>query len=109
MSKQYTAQIGVYTLGLLNKNIDELKRLDGDEIAERVSFLDDHDRSDSDWVRIGSATVTFTFDDDKTVIANQVAGLRGNLKRMRAEHQRQEARLEDSIQKLLALENEVTA
>ncbi len=109
MSKQYTAQIGVYTLGLLNKNIDELKRLDGNEIAERVNFLYDRDHGGSDWVRIGSATVTFTLDDDKTVVANQVAGLRGNLKRMRAEHQRQQALLEDRIQQLLALENEVTA
>ena len=78
------------------------------ELVGSVQFQN-IDMSRDGWTRVGTAEVSITLDDRKTVTANQVAMLQSQLKEMRAEHQQAQNRLTKQIQELLAIDNEAEA
>lgn len=78
------------------------------ELAELKDATELHfsncDMTSSGWTYIGTATISVeVITDTETLVANKVEALRGEVQKIRAEAQVQVTRLEDQIQKLLAI------
>lgn len=73
--------------------------------ANRFAFTDPNsDMKSAGWTEIGEATITIkvTFNEEQ-MVANKVATLRAQVSKLRAEAEFEATRLEDQIQKLLAI------
>lgn len=68
----------------------------------------EHYKSDPSWLHVGSTEVTTTIIEGEELTAERVAGLRAQVKSIRAEAEARATAIEGEIQKLLAIEH-VTA
>lgn len=108
MSKQAKGTVNVWLSSGMYTKPSELQKLDDKELFDLL-FFQNSDMSSCGWTRVGTAEISITLNDCKTVTANQVAILQSQLKEMRAEHQQAQNRLTKRINSLLAIENEVAA
>ena len=106
MSKQAKGTLNVWLSSGTYTKPSEFQKLDDKELVDLLYFQN-ADMSSYGWTRVGTAEVSISLDDCKTVTANQVAILQSQLKEMRAEHQQAQNRLTKQIQELLAIDNEV--
>ena len=105
MSKQAKGTVNVWLSSGTYTKPSELQKLDDKELVDLLYFQNG-DMSSYGWTRVGTAEISITLDDCKTVTANQVAILQSQLKEMRAEHQQAQNRLTKRINELLAIDNE---
>lgn len=105
MSKQVKGTVNVWLSSGMYTKPSELQKLDDKELFDLL-FFQNSDMSSCGWTRVGTAEISITLNDCKTVTANQVAILQSQLKEMRAEHQQAQNRLTKRINELLAIENE---
>lgn len=108
MSKQAKGTVNVWLPSGAYTKPSDLHKLDDERLVASV-FFQNADMSSVGWTRVGTAEISITLNDCKTVTANQVAILQSQLKEMRAEHQQAQNRLTKRINSLLAIENEVAA
>ena len=80
---------------------DELIRQDPDQAVSRVNLSAD---VPDGWVKIGTATVTVTFDDDNTITGNLIDSLKAKKAKTLADAQVEANAIEQKIQSLLAIE-----
>lgn len=57
-----------------------------------------------DYVRLGTVRVTIEFDDNETIVANQIEALKASLHTVRAENHLREQEIIEKISKLQAIE-----
>lgn len=74
--------------------------------VDNMSFYKD-DMTDFGWVEVGTAEITVTLVDRKTVVVNQIAGLNEAKRRIQAEAEKRLTEIEGQIQSLQALPAEV--
>ena len=83
--------------------LSEIKKLPSRSAISELNYSN-ADMSDvKDWVKVGKATVTVTFDNDETVTTEQLASLNRQLTLQRAENHMREKQITDQISNLLAL------
>ena len=80
---------------------DELISQDPDQAVSRVNLSAD---VPDGWVKIGTATVTVTFDDDKTITGNLIDSLKAKKSKTLADAQVEANAIEQKIQSLMAIE-----
>ena len=80
---------------------DELIRQDPDQAVSRVNLSTD---VPDGWVKVGTATVTVTFDDDNTITGNLIDSLNAKKSKTLADAQVEANAIEQKIQSLLAIE-----
>lgn len=92
------AWIGEYS-GIGPHNIAEVK-----DASQFYFTRPDLDMKSSGWTEIGEATITVRLTvDQEQMVANKVESLRAQVSKIRAEAEFEAGRLEDQIQKLLAI------
>ena len=80
---------------------DELIRLDPYQAVSRINLSAD---VPDGWVKVGTATVTVTFDDDNTITGNLIDSLKEKKAKTLADAQVEANAIEQKIQSLLAIE-----
>ena len=79
---------------------EELIRQDPDQAVSRVNLSADVPYG---WVKVGTATVTVTFDDDNTITGNLIDSLKEKKSKTLADAQVEANAIEQKIQSLLAI------
>lgn len=82
---------------------EDLNGMSDEVLGRVVAYSSNLNMAEHGWSLIGDAEITLHVEDEDTLIANKVQGLRGELARVRAESQAKETRIEEQIQKLLAI------
>lgn len=80
---------------------DELILQDPDQAVSRVNLSADVPYG---WVKVGTATVTVTFDDDNTITGNLIDSLNEKKAKTLADAQVEANAIEQKIQSLMAIE-----
>ena len=76
-------------------------RQDPDQAVSRVNLSAD---VPDGWVKVGTATVTVTFDDDNTITGNLIDSLNAKKSKTLADAQVEANAIEQKIQSLMAIE-----
>lgn len=84
---------------------DDLNGSPQDSIG-KLSFYIFSDTPPANWSRAGDAQITVTLDDEKTLIANKIEALRGELQKVRADASVKATTIKSEIQNLLAISYE---
>ena len=82
---------------------DDLHRLGAADVIQRLVFTD-VDMSDCSYTKVGSASVTVELMPNAHITAAKVAALRSEIQKTRADAAVKCARIEDQINKMLAIE-----
>ena len=80
---------------------EELIRQDPDQAVSRINLSAD---VPAGWVKVGTATVTVTFDDDNTITGNLIDLLNAKKSKTLADAQVEANAIEQKIQSLMAIE-----
>ena len=80
---------------------EELIRQDPEQAVSRINLSAD---VPDGWVKVGTATVTVTFDDDNTITGNLIDSLRAKKSKTLADAQVEANAIEQKIQSLMAIE-----
>ena len=80
---------------------DELIQQDPEQAVSRINLQSD---VPDGWVKVGTATVTVTFDDDNTITGNLIDSLNAKKSKTLADAQVEANAIEQKIQSLLAIE-----
>lgn len=80
---------------------DELIQQDPEQAVSRVNLSAD---VPDGWVKVGTATVTVTFDDDNTITGNLIDLLKAKKSKTLADAQVEANAIEQKIQSLMAIE-----
>ena len=80
---------------------DELIQQDPDQAVSRINLQSD---VPDGWVKVGTATVTVTFDDDNTITGNLIDSLNAKKSKTLADAQVEANAIEQKIQSLMAIE-----
>ena len=80
---------------------DELIKQDPEQAVSRINLQSD---VPDGWVKVGTATVTVTFDDDNTITGSLIETLKAKKAKTLADAQVEENAIEQKIQSLLAIE-----
>ena len=80
---------------------EELIRQDPDQAVSRVNLSAD---VPDGWVKVGTAIVTVTFDDDNTITGNLIDSLKEKKAKTLADAQVEANAIEQKIQSLMAIE-----
>ena len=80
---------------------EELIRQDPEQAVSRVNLSAD---VPDGWVKVGTATVTVTFDDDNTITGNLIDSLNEKKAKTLADAQVEANAIEQKIQSLMAIE-----
>ena len=83
--------------------------VDNYEKAEQVSRFLFGDIYPAEYIKVGTAEISITFDPRSDVVKNKVEALRKELCEVRAEAQVKAKGIEEQIQNLLAITNEVSS
>ena len=78
-----------------------ISRVATPENIDDLSFSD-HDMTEQGWVKVGTADITVTLEDNNEYVAAHVSTLRAAKARIQAEAEAQATRIEGMIQNLLA-------
>ena len=80
---------------------DELMNTEPEQAISRINLSAD---IPDGWVKVGTATVTVTFDDDNTITGNLIDSLNAKKSKTLADAQVEANAIEQKIQSLLAIE-----
>ena len=80
---------------------DELILQDPDQAISRINLSAD---VPDGWVKVGTASVTVTFDDDNTITGNLIDSLKAKTAKTLADAQVEANAIDQKIQSLLAIE-----
>jgi hypothetical protein len=106
-ARTITGEVGVYMSPYLPISPADLASRDGSELMGKV-HLCPHSMP-SEYARIGSATVTVTFNSTDDIVTGRVDALQAEQRRLKGEAEAAVTKLERQIQRLLAITHEVTA
>jgi hypothetical protein len=84
--------------------LDSLKQGKFDEAVSEMTYIN-HDMSDAeDWTEVGIAEITVTLHPRDVVVEKELAGLKQQLEKVRADNHMRENAILDRISKLQAIE-----
>jgi hypothetical protein len=84
--------------------LDTLKSGEFDKAASELTYIN-HDMSDAeDWTEVGIAEITVTLHPRDIVVEKELAGLKQQLEKVRADNHMRENAILDRISKLQAIE-----
>ena len=84
--------------------LDSLKEGKAEEVVSELTYIN-HDMSDCEgWAEIGTAEITVTLHPRDTVVEKELAGLKQQLEKVRADNHMRENAILDRISKLQAIE-----
>jgi hypothetical protein len=101
--KTITATVHASLLGSCF-TLDQVQRMKPEHAVSAVGLSSPSLPIPADWVKVGSAEVTITFDDPAEVTENQIASLRAAKKKVQADCEIALMQLDGQIQSLLAIE-----
>ena len=98
-----TGDINVWYTSSRWTPLSDVKAKSTDEVVRELHYSNADMNNVEDWVKVGKATVTITFDDEAEVKAQQITSLNSRLQAVRAENHYREKLITDQIANLLAL------
>ncbi|MHB1098341.1 MAG: hypothetical protein ACYCZR_02185 [Burkholderiales bacterium] len=75
------------------------------DAVDKLSYANYDMSGTAGWLRVGTATISIEFDEEKEIISKKAEGLRKEIHTVRAEAQMKVERLEERLSQLLALPN----
>lgn len=100
--KQITSTVSAW-LSQNDVTMRDLREMKPDHAISTISFIS-ADMTSCGWIKVGTAEITITFDDENDINAIQVAALREVKKALMAKAEAEINRIEWRIQNLLCLE-----
>jgi hypothetical protein len=104
---KFTGTVKVWTTSKwcdLTYVLDSLKQGKAEDVVGELTYTN-HDMSNcEDWTEIGTAEITVTLHPRDTVVEKELAGLKQQLEKVRADNHMRENAILDRISKLQAIE-----